>query len=81
MTATASDAKDRLLTELEAQLGGRASKMLMERLRRTVADSGDSPDELEQAVHRIRTAVRLFVDESLAEELEQQLRRAAGLHE
>lgn len=59
---------------LESYLAGRASTLLMTRLNRALDDANTSGEGIEQLAQRIRIAVRMFVDEKLADEVAAALR-------
>lgn len=62
-----------------AKLQRRCSDLLMQRILRRLEALDTTGADHECCFESVRVAVRLFVDEALAEELYQDLRRLAGL--
>jgi hypothetical protein len=60
--------KARMTAILEQELAERASPLLLERLRRQIEETGDHAD-LPKRLARIRTALRLFVGATEAEQV------------
>ncbi len=65
--------KEHMSAILATELATRASPMLLSRLQQRIGDSTDDPGELRKAVEKIRLAVKMFVDEELAESLARRL--------
>jgi hypothetical protein len=59
---------EQLRSVMRATLSGRASAMFIERLEKLLAEATDA-QKLVPVLPRLRAAVRLFVDEQLADEL------------
>ena len=64
---------------LRESVGERASALLTDRLCGSLERCGDDPGLLKQALDRVRTSMRLFVDESVADDIDRRLRTIAGL--
>lgn len=65
--------RNRLMSMLEDRVGPRASPLLMGRLRSVVQGMDGDPRALDDGLKKIRVAVKLFVDEGLAEDLHSQM--------
>jgi len=74
------DVKTLLVQTLVSKLEGRASAFLQARLVRVIESSPPTRAMLDDAVKRIRVAVKLFVDEKLAQELSKILTRMIDQH-
>lgn len=61
-------------TALREVVGDRASAMLLDRLCRSLERCADDAGALTGAVDKIRTSLRLFVDERVAERADTRLR-------
>lgn len=66
--------KQQLILTVERDLRGRASAILLDQMVRIISNAGDDPQELEEALQKVRTGVKLFVDEQLSDQLYQDLR-------
>lgn len=66
--------KQQLIMAVERDLRGRASSVLLEQMVRIISSAGDDPQEIEAALQKVRSGVRLFVDEQLSDKVYQDLR-------
>ena len=70
---------DRMKSILREVLQGHASRLLLERLEVRLQGMNDDPADRRECIDAIRTAVRMFVDEGLADEVHARLMAEAGL--
>ncbi len=66
--------KQQLIMAVERYLRGRASSVLLDQMIRIISNAGDGPQEIEAALQKVRSGIKLFVDEQLSDKVYQDLR-------